>query len=213
MKIPQRVVWSEGMFMNPQHLQQADLYHESLLSARLSAMTPYDWGVVEMDVDEKAMAAGQLQLLRFFGILPDGLPVTFERGQPEEPPGRPEQQHEAAAHRGAEEDREVAAAGVEADRARQVLAADHVVDDQLLRGRADDAGGAVHEQDDHRVVVLLVRPVDLLVHVVLRHRVDVVLELHGKDSRARGRSGSGGAEDESRGEREKKSSQEQQFHL
>ena len=73
MKIPQRVVWSEGMFMNPQHLQQADLYHESLLSARLGAMTPYDWGVVEMDVDDKALAAGQFQLLRFFGILPDGL--------------------------------------------------------------------------------------------------------------------------------------------
>ena len=35
-------------------------------------MTPYDWGVVEMEVDEKALAAGQLQLLRFFGILPDG---------------------------------------------------------------------------------------------------------------------------------------------
>ena len=34
MKIPQRVVWSEGMFMNPQHLQQADLYHESLLLGR-----------------------------------------------------------------------------------------------------------------------------------------------------------------------------------
>jgi len=93
MKIPQRVVWSEGMFMNPQHLQQADLYHESLLSARLGAMTPYDWGVVEMEVDDKALAAGQFQLLRFFGILPDGLPVSFERGQPEEPPGRPVEEH------------------------------------------------------------------------------------------------------------------------
>lgn len=93
MKIPQRVVWSEGMFMNPQHLQQADLYHESLLSARLGAMTPYDWGVVEMEVDEKALAAGQFQLLRFFGILPDGLPVSFERGQPEEPQGRPLEEH------------------------------------------------------------------------------------------------------------------------
>lgn len=93
MKIPQRIVWSEGMFMNPQHLQQADLYHESLLAARLGALSPYDWGVVELEVDEKALAAGQFQLLRFFGILPDGLPVTFERGQPEEPQGRPIEEH------------------------------------------------------------------------------------------------------------------------
>ena len=80
--------------MNPQHLQQADLYHESLLSARLGAMTPYDWGVVEMEVDEKALAAGQLQLLRFFGILPDG---TARRpssaASPRSPPGRPIEEH------------------------------------------------------------------------------------------------------------------------
>ncbi|MDY7230937.1 type VI secretion system baseplate subunit TssK [Hyalangium rubrum] len=97
MKIPQRVVWSEGMFMNPQHLQQADVYHESLLAARLGAMTPYDWGVVEMEVDEKALSAGQFQLLRFFGILPDGLPVRFERGQQEEPQARPIEEHFGAA--------------------------------------------------------------------------------------------------------------------
>jgi type VI secretion system protein ImpJ len=97
MKIPQRVVWSEGMFMNPQHMQQSDLYHENLLSARLGAMTPYDWGTVEMEVDEKALAAGQFQLLKFFGILPDGLPVTFERGQPEEPQARPIEEHFGAA--------------------------------------------------------------------------------------------------------------------
>lgn len=102
MKIPQRVVWSEGMFMNPQHLQQADLYHENLLAARLGAMTPYDWGVVEMEVDEKALSAGQFQLLRFFGILPDGLPVRFERGQPEEPQGRPIEEHFGAAKKSLE---------------------------------------------------------------------------------------------------------------
>ncbi|NPC71197.1 type VI secretion system baseplate subunit TssK [Corallococcus sp. AB004] len=96
MKTPQRVVWSEGMFMNPQHLQQADLYHEGLLAARLGAMTPYDWGVVELEVDEKDLAAGQFQLLRFFGVLPDGLPLSFERGQPEAPQARPVEEHFSA---------------------------------------------------------------------------------------------------------------------
>ena len=31
MKAPQRVVWSEGMLVSPQHFQQQDLYHEALL--------------------------------------------------------------------------------------------------------------------------------------------------------------------------------------
>ena len=63
----------------------------------------------------------------------------------------------------------------------------------LLHRRAEAAGSV--EQDDDGVVVLAVRPVDLLVHVVLRHRVDVVLELDGKDSGLRGRSCRGGADD------------------
>jgi type VI secretion system protein ImpJ len=102
MKAPQRVVWSEGMFMAPQHLQQADLYHEALLRARMGAMTPYDWGVVSLEVDEKALAAGQFHLLRFFGILPDGLPLIFERGQPEAPPARPVEEHFGTAKRAVE---------------------------------------------------------------------------------------------------------------
>ncbi len=88
-KTPQRVVWSEGMLMTPQHLQQQDLYHESLNVIRTRALSPFDWGVVSMEVDQEALAAGQLQLTHFFGILPDGLIVSFERGQPEAPAARP----------------------------------------------------------------------------------------------------------------------------
>jgi len=40
MKGLQRVVWSEGMLVSPQHLQQADLYHERLLDCRLAATSP-----------------------------------------------------------------------------------------------------------------------------------------------------------------------------
>jgi len=65
----------------------------------------------------------------------------------EQPPGRTQRQHEPTAHRGPEQDRQVPAARVEADRARQMVGADHVVDDQLRRRRADHAGGAVQEQD------------------------------------------------------------------
>lgn len=88
MKPPQRVVWSEGMFMSPQHMQQQDLYHETLLEARLAALLPYTWGVVSQEFDMEALRAGQVQLLRFSGVLPDGLPISFERGQEEAPAAR-----------------------------------------------------------------------------------------------------------------------------
>ena len=89
MKSVQRVVWSEGMFMSPHHLQQQDLYHEQLLDQRLAAMEPYPWGVVALEVDMEALRAGQVQLSRFMGVLPDGLPVSFESGDAEAPPARP----------------------------------------------------------------------------------------------------------------------------
>lgn len=89
MKVPQRVIWSEGMFMSPQHLQQLDRYHEGLLEARLSALSAYDWGVVSLEIDERALVAGQVRLQRFEGVLPDGLPIAFDGAHPEAPAVRP----------------------------------------------------------------------------------------------------------------------------
>jgi len=40
MKTPQRLVWSEGMFMSPQHLQALERFQESVLSSRLGALAP-----------------------------------------------------------------------------------------------------------------------------------------------------------------------------
>ena len=89
MKPPQRVVWSEGMLVSPQHLQQQDLYHERLLDQRIAALSPYPWGVVSVIVDPAGLGADQLRLSRFVGVLPDGLFVGFEAGDAECPPSRP----------------------------------------------------------------------------------------------------------------------------
>jgi len=90
---PQRVLWSEGLFMTPQHLQQQDLYHEAMLEARVAALSPYTWGIASIEVDAEALAAGQFELLRVQGVLPEGTPITLERGQPEAPGARPVEPH------------------------------------------------------------------------------------------------------------------------
>jgi type VI secretion system protein ImpJ len=89
MRAPQRVVWSEGMLVSPQHLQQQDLYHERLLDERIAALAPYRWGVVSVDVDGGALGSDQLKITKFVGVLPDGLYLAFEGGDPECPPARP----------------------------------------------------------------------------------------------------------------------------
>lgn len=93
MKAPQRIIWSEGMFMSPHHMQQLDLYHESLVETRLSSVCLYPWGVASMQFDMEALRAGQVSLLEFFGILPDGLSVGFAAGHEESPAARPVEGH------------------------------------------------------------------------------------------------------------------------
>ena len=88
MKGIQRVVWSEGMLVSPQHLQQADLYHERLLDCRLGATASLSWGITGVEIDGGALAADQLVVNRFSGVLPDGLPLDFKAGDPEAPAAR-----------------------------------------------------------------------------------------------------------------------------
>lgn len=98
MKPPQRVVWSEGMLVAPQHLQQQDLYHERLLDERIAALAPYRWGVVTIEVDAGALGSDQVRLTKFVGILPDGSYCAFEAGDPECPPARPVGAHFPPTH-------------------------------------------------------------------------------------------------------------------
>lgn len=93
MKAPNRLVWSEGMFMSPHHFQQLDRYHEDLLSARLNSLLPFAWGIVDIRISSAALAAGQFQLEEFAAIMPDGTPVAFAQGQQEAPQARQVEAH------------------------------------------------------------------------------------------------------------------------
>src|ERR1700761_6482753 len=81
----ERVVWSEGMLMAPQHLQQQDAYHEALLDARVAALTPYAWGVCELSIDLSALEAGQLIVRSFLGVFPSGATLQLRDAGPARP--------------------------------------------------------------------------------------------------------------------------------
>jgi type VI secretion system protein ImpJ len=70
----QSVVWSEGMFLAPQHFQQWDRNQEVWLSERLQQLFRHAWGFCELDIDGDALAGGRLVLTRAHGLLPDGTP-------------------------------------------------------------------------------------------------------------------------------------------
>jgi type VI secretion system protein ImpJ len=74
---PRKPIWTEGLFMTPQHLQQSDRYHESMLHTRLHAVATYDWGVTESQFDERALSAGQFKLVKLHGVFLDGTPFLI----------------------------------------------------------------------------------------------------------------------------------------
>ena len=67
-----RVIWSQGMFLQPHHFQQQTRFVESLLDARLSAAQPHAFGFAELMLDEARLATGHVALARCRGVLPDG---------------------------------------------------------------------------------------------------------------------------------------------
>lgn len=72
-----RVVWSEGMFLRPQHLQQHDRYMEALIDGRCRPLSAGGWGFSELRIDESLLSQGKVAIVSARGVLPDGTPFDI----------------------------------------------------------------------------------------------------------------------------------------
>lgn len=72
-----KVVWSEGMFLRPQHFQQQERYLDFLVQTRALAAQPFFWGFSELTLDSDLLALGKIGLISAQGLLPDGTPFKF----------------------------------------------------------------------------------------------------------------------------------------
>jgi type VI secretion system protein ImpJ len=77
MSLESKVVWSEGMFLNPQHFQQQDRYFEYYVNGRCNALAPYGWGFKDFELDQQLLNLGKISVQRASGIFPDGTPFNF----------------------------------------------------------------------------------------------------------------------------------------
>ena len=85
MSLDNKVVWSEGMFLNPQHFQQQERYVESYVNGKCAALGAYAWGVHEYTVDQELLKLGKISIINAKGVFPDGTPFNFP-GRDEPPP-------------------------------------------------------------------------------------------------------------------------------
>src|ERR1043166_8688082 len=77
-----KVVWSEGMFLQPQHFQQHDRYLERVVAGRAAPLQAYGWGFATLELEPAALAIGKLQIVAATGIFPDGTPFDIPHNDP-----------------------------------------------------------------------------------------------------------------------------------
>jgi type VI secretion system protein ImpJ len=82
MRQMQKVLWSKGVMLAPQHLQAQDRYLEDLLAHQSRALVFQPWGFGRLVLDREALTAGSLAVSAAEGLLPDGLPFEVPGSDP-----------------------------------------------------------------------------------------------------------------------------------
>ena len=72
-----KVIWSEGMMLQPHHFQQQSRYHESQLRYSRSLCRPHFWGISSIEIDKTHLKNGKFCVNTAEGILPDGSYFNF----------------------------------------------------------------------------------------------------------------------------------------
>ena len=81
-----RIIWSEGTFLQPQHFQQHDRHLDAQLEQRTRALRAHGYGFLEIAIDESLLELGKLALRTARGVLPDGTPFDCPARDPLPPP-------------------------------------------------------------------------------------------------------------------------------
>lgn len=71
------IFWQQGLFLQPQHFQLSDLYHQSLLVPLTKFANPYLWGVSKIKIDTDALKELSFVINEARLVFPDGTYMEF----------------------------------------------------------------------------------------------------------------------------------------
>nr|VFJ67520.1 MAG: type VI secretion system protein ImpJ [Candidatus Kentron sp. DK] len=77
MALSQQVLWTEGLFLHPQHFQQQTRYLEGLAEFTRAQTMRFAWGFAALSLDRNNLRLGKLGLTHCRGIFPDGAPFDL----------------------------------------------------------------------------------------------------------------------------------------
>jgi type VI secretion system protein ImpJ len=90
MSLSNKPIWSEGLLMKPQHLQQQDRWIETMLEGRVAGLRFGGWGLRALSFERELLPLGKIAIASASMVLPDGtvldLPAQVDPPAPRTPP-------------------------------------------------------------------------------------------------------------------------------
>lgn len=77
MSLDSKIVWSEGLFLSPQHFQQQERYLEGYVDRKCQPFGESSWGIIDFEIDKQLLKLGKISALSGSGVFPDGTPFSF----------------------------------------------------------------------------------------------------------------------------------------
>ncbi len=77
-----KVIWTEGMFLQPSHFQQQDRNIQNWIESRCGGLQAYSWGVSKLEIDQQLLTLGKFAITSCRGIFPDGTPFSMPEQHP-----------------------------------------------------------------------------------------------------------------------------------
>lgn len=82
MNVCSKVIWSEGLFLRPQHLQQQERYFAHMLGLRAGQLSAYYWGFSALQLDKDLLSIGKVGIARAQGCFQDGTAFSIPEHAP-----------------------------------------------------------------------------------------------------------------------------------
>jgi len=77
-----KVIWTEGMFLRPQHFQQQERNIQSWIESRCGGLGHFTWGISQLEINTQLLELGKISITSCQGIFPDGTPFNLPADQP-----------------------------------------------------------------------------------------------------------------------------------
>ena len=72
-----KVIWTEGMFLQPLHFQQLDRNIQNWVESRCEGLHSYSWGITHLEIDQQLLSLGKIAIKVCRGVFPDGTPFSI----------------------------------------------------------------------------------------------------------------------------------------